>query len=698
MPKVYNRKTIKPTETIIKKKNKLPPDWDKWSDMKKMDYDYKQDIANEKGLKNAIRTKGYSYTKLNKYIEKETGKYKPVIKHIKNLSYAKRNIISIRFNENQFENRTFTIDKIKKISEKLSNYLKDKDIKGKMATAMNYGDLNWKSGYFREIGQDVILYDPNRLYNLEVEYEKPDHINAFNIYIALGEKNLVGGTNNIHNDCLYDCLEYYIFNIKDYFKHPAELKKYLGLKRDDKIPATKEIFDKIEAKLKTYQINVRGDTIITSTKQSNKQINIMLLNEHYSVEKIEKKSLTPLIRYTERKPIMLNKYKFEAYDGKTKWNTTKQEINKIRYDTNSEYIIIETEKKTKYNRNLTIEEEFSQWVKTADTLKEETRGLINMYKTGSYHDTALDLFDKFTKAFNPEPLLQDEAEWVDKSSFSALIEMDEEYTGPCYKYDIKSAYPYLMSLSTLKFPVKRGEFKILTELPEFPQFGIYRCVIKKGSDQKLNMLFKCNYDNFYTSTDLQNAKKFGYSIELIQDDKPNFLYYPRECLTTYNEAFKNYIELLFPLKDKPREDKFITNNIKLIINRLWGTLAEVDKSKQYISESFKMDEDEDIIEIYPDKNDDEHHIIKTTKMNNYYKTNWARVAPFLISKCREYIGGFMMPYKDHIKRIQTDGFISDILIHENINVKIGELRYEGYNLNGIITNKNNNVEVKYNWD
>ncbi len=54
---------------------------------------------------------------------------------------------------------------------------------------------------------------------------------------------------------------------------------------------------------------------------------------------------------------------------------------------------------------------------------------------------------------------------------------------------------------------------------------------------------------------------------------------------------------------------------------------------------------------------------------------------------------FMFPYKKHIKQIQTDGFISDILIHENRNVKMGELKYEGYNSNAFIKHCNSKIEV-----
>jgi hypothetical protein len=55
----------------------------------------------------------------------------------------------------------------------------------------------------------------------------------------------------------------------------------------------------------------------------------------------------------------------------------------------------------------------------------------------------------------------------------------------------------------------------------------------------------------------------------------------------------------------------------------------------------------------------------------------------------------MYPFKENIHRINCDGFYSDKLIHKNIDVKLGELMYEGFNLNGQINNCTNKVEISY---
>ena len=675
MPKKTFNKTDQPTKSVrVSKTAKVNK---ALTTEQQLEYDLQRDEQNEVKLKEVIRAKGYKAKKINKYIEKIVGQFEPKIVHINNLVSKGKDLISIRINENKFENRSFTLNKIKSLSDKLSQYLNKKDVNGKQMTSLLYGDLNWKSGYLRDFGDETKLYNPNDLYNLEVPFEEPKTIKSFNIYIALGNKP-TGGLDDKFNDCLYDCLKYYIFDIEDYFKSPAEFKKLLKLKRNDKVPLIS--IDAIEKKLKHYQINIRGDFIRSSTIPSNKEINIILKDEHYSVEKPDRKLFQAIPRFEEKTPIMIGN--FEAFDGNKKWSMSKDEERSIYYNYKSPYIIIPRDK---YSKDLSIEEEYNQFIKIADALKIESKGMVNLYKTGNYRDTALSLFDRITKFINPDPILQDESEWIKLSSFSALI-WCEKYEGELYKYDFKSLYPSLMNSTTLKFPVKRGEFKILEKFDkEYFDYGIYRCKITKSDDENINKIFKCNFHNYYTSIDLTNAKQLGLQIELIQDNKPNFLSWSRDKTITFQEVFKNYVNILFPLKEN-KVDK-----AKYILNLLWGALSQVDKRKQYIDKEFKIEEDEEICEIYPSNTEDDKHIIKTTKFNNYYKTPFARLCPFIISQGRKIMSNIMFEHRDYIHRIQTDGFVSSKPIHFNNDVKLGELKYEGYCSNAIITNCINNA-------
>jgi hypothetical protein len=646
-------------------------------------------------LKEQLDKLGYGYHNFKVYLNRAMGKKNtPIIKYLKNARYVGNDIISIRFNENRNLPKKKGIWTIKKIQERCNKYssilfeARGGTYNINMMVAIKYGKMGWKSGSLTKPGEEVRLYNPNNLYNLEVPIEEPKTIESFNIYLLFGPRN-VGG-NNVNNDCLYDCLKYYIFDIENHFESPNKLKTFLKLRRNDKISI--DLIDKIEKKLKTYQINVRGDYIRSSTIVSNKQINLLLKNEHYEVDGGRKK-LISIVRFEEKRPIILNKSNFEAYDGERYYTMSYDEFKNIKYGYQSPYIIIYPEKQG-YDENgekivLTLEEEYNVFVEIANTLKRESKGLINLYKSGNYHDCALNLFDKFTKSINPEPIEQDEAIWIKDSSYSALI-YAEKYEGEIHKYDVKSMYPSFMKSTTLKFPVKRGDFRIIENIGEYPEFGIYRLDIRPSNDININKLFKFNYHNKYTSIDVTTAKLLGLTIELIQDGKPNFLHYTRDKLITFNEVFHQYVNLLFPLKDLGIKKS------KNILNILWGALCEIDKRKIFISSNtFEISDDEEIIDIRPlDVDGIENHIIKTVKISNYYKTSFARLCPFIIGQGRSQMAKIMLPYKDNIKQIQTDGFVCTMKIHENRDVKMGELKYEGYLKNGIIKHCNSKNVVE----
>lgn len=640
-------------------------------------YDEEQKI-----LKKTIRSKGYSFRKITKYIMKVVGNENPQIKRIKNTKYNGQDVISIRVNKGR------SLDWIKYITEELSEKLSKKKVNGKIATALLYGDLGWKSGYLRRFGEEAKFYDPNELYNLEVPYNEPRSIPSYNIYIALGSKP--EGGNDINNDCLYNCLKYYVFNIEKYYKSPADLKRQLKLNRNDKIPL--EYIDTIEKKLKTFKINVRGEYMRTSTIKSNKEINLILNNEHYVIEP-NTRTFTPFIKYDEKLPVMWDKKTFEAFDGVKKWVMSREERNKIIYDFKSPHIIINRENQGRDENDepiiISIEEEYKQFLVIADTLKKESKGLINLYKSGSYYSASLSLFERLTKFINPEDIKQDENEFIKNCVCGAFI-WCEEYEGELYKYDVKSLYPYLMISNTSKFPLKRGEHKNIEDFhPEYFEYGIYRSIVYESDNENTNKLFRFNNANYYNSIDLTEAKKLGLKIELIKDDKPNFLYYSPDKLITFFSVFKDYIDILFDLKEKK------VNKSKSILNILWGALCEKNKRKQYIDDNFSIDDDEEILEMYPSNTDDNNHNIKTIKINNYYKNNFARLCPFLLSYGRRHMANILKDNIEYVKRVQTDGFLITKKLHNDINVEIGGLKYEGYTMNGIIKNKMNKVPVNY---
>ena len=351
------------------------------------------------------------------------------------------------------------------------------------------------------------------------------------------------------------------------------------------------------------------------------------------------------------------------------------------YSFRTEYIVIPV----KSNTNLV--DEYTKFIHDADALKKATNGLINLYKTGSIKNTAMHLFDKLSKTIeNPEPIRPDEARWIERATTGAVI-WNEKYEGEAYEYDIKSQYPSLLR-SQLILPTKRGEFKRETSewfgnLKFFPT-GIYRVKITAGTPEVESVskqLFRFSFDNYYTHISLTHARQLGLTLELICDgveDEPNILLYPRSSCCTCVEAFGKYVDLLFPLKvaGVPLS--------KDLLNTLWGALSEIlSKTKLVDSKDDALmtfiPDDCTIRTMYPYQKDDEQVLFEVVSDLKYYKTNFARIAPFLLSKGRVMIADIVYPHREFVKRIHTDGFLSTVKLEKvKTGSELGNLEYKGY--------------------
>jgi hypothetical protein len=235
-----------------------------------------------------------------------------------------------------------------------------------------------------------------------------------------------------------------------------------------------------------------------------------------------------------------------------------------------------------------------------------------------------------------------------------------------------------------KFPVARGEFKKIDHINEFANYGIYRCVI----EYKPNKLFKYNKLNYYTHTDIMEARTYNLKIDLIHDEQPNFLYYSRDKLLTGSEVFKDFVHLLFEFKKQN-----FSKTIKKILNILWGKLCQIDKKEYKIHKdnpSCTIPDDYMIDTILPYDNDEGHHIdcYDTKKI---YKYSWARLGPFLLSEGRKKISRIMSPYISDIIRCHTDGLTSRVKLDIKTGDDIGDLKYDYYK-NVKIIHFNNSIQ------
>jgi len=538
-----------------------------------------------------------------------------------------------------------------------------------MMCSIKYND-KWRSTKYMDVnnymGVQLDSYDDDII-------DAPTHFNKFVVYVSSVKKS--GGSDK-HNDCLYNALQSVL---KKKMKLTAEqFKKKLKLRRDDLIPVS--MIPTIEKYLKEYNINVYGDKTYQSARGEKYEIDLKLSKGHYEVFISENKKYDRYVSgiSLQEKPILIYqifKNEVMTYDGKRfKSHERKEFFTTIdRKPRSFKYIPVHKDE------NKTYIEAYNDFIKCAEQLKSLSGGRINLYKTGRRETmTALKLFYETQYLINPEPIDQLEAEWIDNAVMGAIMRCEKGYRGPAYKYDKRSFYPSLMNTKHTQYPIKKGEFKRLSnnEFEEYiknliVKYGIYRCKISE------HYLFRNNPNNFYTHADIQLAKYLNLKIELIIDDKPNALIYDDNKLIRRNILFGEFIDIVYPLKQ-------VNHYAKSILNCLWGALSERKTYKQTVRET---DDELNIIDAvitkqHP-KDDGNGHYFEFVNNDRRFYTSYARIKPFILGYGRRrLITGLNLDKRmDEIVYIHTDGFITktkQIFDESYMKNEIGYLKYEGY--------------------
>ena len=72
-----------------------------------------------------------------------------------------------------------------------------------------------------------------------------------------------------------------------------------------------------------------------------------------------------------------------------------------------------------------------------------------------------------------------------------------------------------------------------------------------------------------------------------------------------------------------------------------------------------------------------------------YEHDFARMQPFLVAKGRAMMAGLLEPYKEHVKRIHTDGFLVDQKIDKFVTTgHLGNVAYKKFYPNGKVIHAN----------
>ena len=271
-----------------------------------------------------------------------------------------------------------------------------------------------------------------------------------------------------------------------------------------------------------------------------------------------------------------------------------------------------------------------------------------------------------------DPFVEHEEKWLIKAMSGGLTYAEPSKLSTGFEYDINSMYPYLMT--QCQYLNGQPVFHFISDLKNIKEdtYCIIRCKITSHNKK----LFRRNKNNYYCGLDVKNALEEGYKIELIHDLRPNYMYYPKNTMIPGKEVFGRFVKDMYKMKLNGAPFS------KVVLNCLWGKLFEKDVYE---------------VESKYNKQIDVDHINQVKKIFSYFneevKTNYkfriyrsldtkyklkhiqGRFVPFMTCLGRYKMKHYMKPHLKHIKRIHTDGFISDTPLDiDCIGNKLGQFK------------------------
>ena len=607
------------------------------------------------------------------------------------LKYNNKKALETSFKADTPQTRAQIIEIVKRAQQTAIKNKKDVEF----SVGLKY-DAGWRNDKFFNLTDEPILFDPENFYagdvstkvNRQGKYYHIKQQKTFKeFYILVVAKTPANGGYDIYNDCLYNTIVKGLGtadNMDIQWNTAIKFKNRLDLERADNVPLS--LFSKIEDALK-INLNCFGEHEYITTKNYNRTINIKLVNNHYSLDTDNEHSNKKYTLSTNRKPIAFYEILNDEYhiitDDK-EWNE-KLQIDKY-YLSNKykKYFFINQTKniKTGINKNgkisktkkVSLRQLFDEFSEAKDILLIESKGKIDLLKTPYPSQAVQRLFHNMSTAFKePEEMNQHEAEWHDKCFRGGLINAEAGEYNDVICYDQNSQYSYYISHQNFLLPIKSGEFKIVddTYIEKYAPYGIYRCKITSTDIQK-NKLFRFNTFNYYTHSDISNAKRLKFNIELIQDGKVNCLFYETSKRVLGSKLYGEIVKYLFELKKK-------CSYTKKLISSLWGFHMERNYKKEVLTNSKEIVIADNYKIIGVERYDD-HYKFKTTPYNKLFKTNYARIGCFLTSFVRCKMSEIIQDnFKlENVIRVHTDGIIvkNETIKDKYLGSELGNFKIE----------------------
>lgn len=579
--------------------------------------------------------------------------------------------------------KTFTSMHLASLVEGLAEQRKDKSF----GVNIRLPDLGWRSGPTVKFGDEINFLRDNQQYDLIGNEDGDPMYNIMEASIVISPVMKTAGGCLFHSastgqtDCLFRCLQRaYAGHLPFGLRTDAEMREAIGAPKEGLIPASAELFAKLESKLgPTVKVQVVGDFTYASSKQCIKSITIELYKEHYEFRCQPGKDKPHCVRFKQ-----------DPHDNSLLRRIVKIEDDKAYLeDINGTIEVIPKKDYLRYRCLISassksksfifIDEPFDKYL----AKREDLLSIIDLNLYGSLQKYVCELFRTQSQLIpTSEPLSPLEEMWISgygkPFGFGCMrggivYHKDGEYDN-CVAYDVRSMYPSVMN-SSLMIPLCKPVEKYLTELPEHPAVGLYRCKITVPDNNK-PLWRGGTSSSIYTQRDIEIARMLGADIQLADDGEINALIYNRNECVRAQDVFGSYINKLYPLKAVGNK------TAKLALNMLWGKLCE--KSRTYLNIT-GVEEPKPIpgIIIGAGCNSlNQDYLIIKEDNKPFYSGDMPRVGPFITSHARSIMVKIILPYVDKMVRCHTDGFVlsfdlSDCFISDKtIGQNMGQLKIE----------------------
>lgn len=582
-------------------------------------------------------------------------------------------------------------NQLKKVHENKNN--EKYDIKTQIVLGFDDGEnsIIYKRGKFRKIDVKQEYFNEHDDYT-EFKVPDPGHYKQFRINYYFTPKD--GGCKEKFHDDKNDCLFLVLQQAGvTEFKNDRELKIYLGVRPTDPIPHN--CMEKLENKLRSYSINLRGSAQYISTKEKNQSIDILIQDGHYRLDrnlcgKLKKTNYAKpktLCLYEKHNGIAKCYYRNKK-EGEINFEISSKELHKavntITIDkdnclTKFAFYVFKPSKKMISNGIDTMDKYYESFVNENQQIMTLSKNKIDLRKNITLAACAKDFYDRFQKTVHFENIDQHEYIIMENSVIGPIVKA-YDYTGEAWKYDWNGFYSYIQQSEKFNIPITKPTYHKLDELPTILKTGMYHVEIEVKPD----IFFRYNIrDEWYTHLDINSAiQVFGLKVTLINDNKANACIYSKlvKGHTLFRQPIKELYEMSIEAEHK-------NQMLKTIRTSIWGALTQANIQTLYEKEGveFLIHDDKEFLGSYPAKNGMEKY--EVAKVNNYYRHNEARLKPFLLAKSKEHVYRFIEKYVgfDNIVRFHTDGFIvkkkldHELLVKEgHLGKELGMLKYEGY--------------------